>query len=67
MKEYVLIFSKYLKKDNYLTYDIIFYENKFFCGTNLFKNFQNYLANCWELPVIKVSNYEQAEKHFLGV
>ncbi len=67
MNEYLLLFSKYMKNKNHLTYDIILYNNNFYAGIDLFKNFKSYLADGWDIPVIKLTNYTQAEKHFLSL
>ena len=66
MNEYVLLFSKYLKNKNLPTYDVVFYNNQFYAGMDLFKNFTSYLTKMWEIPVLKLYSYQQAEQHFLN-
>jgi hypothetical protein len=67
MYEYVLIFSKYLKDTNIQSYDIVFYNNQFYAGNDLFKNFTYYLGKAWYNPVKRLFSYEQAEQHFLEI
>ena len=45
MNECVLLCSKYLNNKNLPTYDVIFYNNQFYAGTDLFRNFTSYLTN----------------------
>jgi hypothetical protein len=60
MNEYILLFSKFLKNKHSLTYDVILYNNNFYAGNDLFKNFSSYLAKKWDLSVIKLAYYEHA-------
>lgn len=66
MLEYGLTFSKYLKKDNYITYDVISYDSKFYCGIDLFRNFNYFLQKKWDSSVIVYNDYAKAENHFLN-
>ncbi len=67
MNEYVLLFSKSLKNKNMPPYDVIFYNNQFFAGVDLFKNFTSYITKTWKISVLKLYSYEQAEQHFLNM
>ena len=66
MNEYMLLFSKYIENKYISTYDVILYNNQFYAGLNLFKNFTSYITNQWKMPVLKLNNYNQAKNHFLN-
>lgn len=68
MKEAILVDSKFPKKDsNYASFDIVQYSERYYAGFNLFKNFNNYLAGCRHLSVIKFDNVYEAEKYFEAI
>ncbi|MBY0379143.1 MAG: hypothetical protein K2P99_01940 [Burkholderiales bacterium] len=55
------------KKNRYnMPYDIIFYNNKFYAGSDLFRNFASYISDNWNIPVKIFTNYTQAKKHYLS-
>ena len=62
----MLLFSKYIENKYISTYDVILYNNQFYAGLNLFKNFTSYITNQWKMPVLKLNSYNQAKKHFLN-
>ncbi len=66
MNEYMLLFSKYIENKYISTYDVILYNNQFYAGLDLFKNFTSYTTNQWKMPVLKLNSYNQAKTHFLN-
>lgn len=67
MIEYQLYDSQYLKNENNIPYDVVLYENKFFCGRDLFKNFTYYLQKNWDAQVNVFTDSITAEKHLLNI
>lgn len=65
MQEAILKHSKFATfENNYGSYDIVEYNGKFHCGTNLFKYFTSYLTKQWQLPVLVLEDEKDAYNHF---
>lgn len=65
MNEVVLTFSKSPKKEsNYSSFDVVLYNQRYYAGFNLFKDFNNYLAGTAHLSAIKFDDITEAKKYF---
>lgn len=65
MQDIILKYSKYSKSSNFnVTCDVIEYNDKYYCGINLYKNFINYLIDEAEYVVIVYNLLSEAYKHF---
>ncbi len=63
-----LLYSKFAKSPNInVSYDVIIYKNVYYCGLNLFKNFNNYLNGDKNLNVITFNNRDDANTYFDNV
>lgn len=69
MNEIILLYSKFPKKkeSTYISFDVIKYNETYYAGFELFKNFNNYLAGSPHLSVIKFNHVYDAEKYFNNI
>lgn len=68
MKDIILIFSKFSKNPNiYTSYDIVSYEDKYYCGVNLYKIFVNLLFMQQLGSITTYSSIELAYNHFMNI
>ena len=63
MINYTLSYSILLKKKNNMPYDIILYNNLYYAGYDLFKNFIYFLSDNANYPAKTFNNYIDMEKH----